>query len=852
MWDGWTFDPITALVTALILPLLYLLRMMILSHLKQWLQYLVEGVMYWISRSIKKSVAAALTLKQYSRLRLADEKYRYLIVPSTINLNLDIERVFVPLTIENPSTPKTSYDHNDLLTVGTRIRVLGDPGSGKSSLIKKIFRDACRKCRSSPRTSRLPVLLELKNLPAPPRSGVESGSWMYNYLKGETSKCAVYKMEDCFDNYASTTGLLVLLDGLDEVSTSDYAYIKKAINALSEDLSNRSPNNNVILTMRTQFHQQTRQDFPTHFPHVTLLRSFSPKDIYEFLARWPFEKHPKKNITRIYKELTDRLSLRELCGNPLILAMYVAADQKTGHVAPPDSRTEFYRKVTEELIIKRRLHQRGPTVAPTKLREQRERILGRLAYEHLTEGVEAINLLRWSEGLKVVCQILGCSPGEAEGHLRELAKETGLIGEEQPQETFRFIHLSLCEFLAALEAIQAREDGWNRLVATHQEFKCRKASHVKSRLVEVLPFACGLLPRVDRFQALLDVQALNDTDLLARCFLETKSYEHTIWAEFISSAANSLLQEPEKNWNEQWLRRLHLFNVVAADANLCSVHMASNKAVKVDLETFYKSLIVKQKESLSVLLGAYASRDAAAAFRLAELSKLDLAENFPEIVISNCDQPPFFALVLEQMERETGRLELWSSLLCEAALRSRAVAHQLNTVGSWRSLSDRLKRITAKRRWALGSRETLYTKCLSIATGTKSSSPAARILHLVRQLPAPGSHRLFFLGSRVVYFLVFLVLLVLLVLSFSPGLLSTQEDGSLFRSFTIIYLALFLLVYLWLLRRIGLIIAYREVLFPSEDQGLTRLRIIGEICRRTTPRNIRNLVDQISRERTST
>ena len=63
-------------------------------------------------------------------------------------------------------------------------------------------------------------------------------------------------MEECFDTYAENTGLFVLLDGLDEVSTSDYARVQSAIIGLSQRLSQMSERSIIVLTMRTQFHQQ--------------------------------------------------------------------------------------------------------------------------------------------------------------------------------------------------------------------------------------------------------------------------------------------------------------------------------------------------------------------------------------------------------------------------------------------------------------------------------------------------------------------------------------------------------------------------------------------------------------------
>jgi len=155
----------------------------------------------------------------------------------------------------------------------------------------------------------------------------------------------------------------------------------------------------IMLTMRTQFHQQVKNAFRDSFGHALFLKPFTPTDIYEFLTRWPFRSKREYNIARIYGELTDRPTLREMCSNPLILAMYVAEDQAAGHVVAPGSRTEFYGKVTEELVVKRRLQQTGPAPAHTTLREQRERILGRLAYEHMLDVNQPTNLLEWKQPL---------------------------------------------------------------------------------------------------------------------------------------------------------------------------------------------------------------------------------------------------------------------------------------------------------------------------------------------------------------------------------------------------------------------------------------------------------------------
>ena len=376
---------------------------------------------------------------------------------------------------------------------------MGDPGSGKTSLAKRILRDQCRLALKSPSKARLPVFLELKTLNIPASVKDKAlGRWLLDHIRSIVTSVAVYRIQECFDAYCNTTGLLILLDGLDEVSKSQYPRVSRAIQALSDDLAAESKDNAIVLTMRTQFYQQVKDEFRDAVGQAVFVRPFTPTDIFEFLSRWPFKANKHSLIRQVYSDLTDRPTLREMCSNPLILAMYVAEYEASDSPFAPESRTEFYNRVTEELVIKRRLKQTGKTPAPSKLREQRERILGRLAYEHLLDARQPSNSLRWSDAVKVVKAVMKCDTETAEQEFRELAKETGLVTEERSRESLHFIHLTFCEFLAAFEAIQGHKDGWNTLVRSHAEMQNEENPQSRSRLLEVIPFASGLLPRVRR------------------------------------------------------------------------------------------------------------------------------------------------------------------------------------------------------------------------------------------------------------------------------------------------------------------------------------------------------------------
>jgi hypothetical protein len=804
----WNFDPISSLVTVVLSPLLIYLLKIVLAALKRWGSYALEGLLYFFARLIKHSFAGALTLKHYSRLQLASQN-QFLYVPSSLDVRLPIDKVFVTLNLETQGGGKGNYTEANILEAGSRIIVVGDPGSGKSSLVKWLFREACRQAINRPSRARLPVLIELKNLVTLSEINLQQlGEWLMQEVKNEALRAQVYRMDECFDSYAQTSGVLVLLDGLDEVATTDYSKIESAIIGLSSQLAQASQNNKVVLTMRFQFYQQIKTSYRDHFSSTMFLKSFTPSDIYEFLARWPFQQDATESVERIYKELTDRPTLREMCRNPLILSMYVAEDQATGSVLAPETRTDFYYKVTEELVIRRRLHQKkGSTVAAPKLREQRERILGQIALDHLLNEEQPANLLSWAEAIDIVREVMECDKEGAESFLRELAKETGLISEERIGHTFRFIHLTFCEFLAASEATQGREKGWELLIASHSRFRSQAEPHLWARLVETIPFASGLLPRAQRHSALSDIVDLGDDHLLARSFLETKLYEHESWSQFLERQQQVLLETPEEEWNEEWLQDLYLFNVVVRDATQCAQHMPRIQ-VSMSMATFFQSLVDKQRASLEKILSAYATQDAAAAFRLAEVCGIYIASDYPSIVISNCDQKPFFDLVRGQTTKNSEHRRLWCSLLAEAALRSRVVAQWMNEIPAHPDLATDVKSFPKVQCWhRIGLIEASFlTQCITVARN-QPARPELVLVNELRRVESPGSTPLLLTRASVIIFFV--------TSPIFPFLLIKDKEFAIehgLRSPALMYLPVFFFFYFLVIKHTFIKVAYKSLL----------------------------------------
>ena len=135
---------------------------------------IIDGYAERVKRGLRKHFAAHLSVKEYCNLCLVDDRVRQLHVPSVFDVKLDIDMVYVTLWLEQQGGLGKEYNHKDLLTAANRIRVVGDPGSGKTSLVKRLLRDACLEGASRPTRARLPLAIELRNLRVPEESSEDA------------------------------------------------------------------------------------------------------------------------------------------------------------------------------------------------------------------------------------------------------------------------------------------------------------------------------------------------------------------------------------------------------------------------------------------------------------------------------------------------------------------------------------------------------------------------------------------------------------------------------------------------------------------------------------------------------
>lgn len=677
-------------------------------------------------------MARRVDFRRYAKIQLEKTPFRYLNVPVRFGIALETDRIFVPLTFDADTGEKRSI--RDLKESSNRIRIAGDPGSGKTSLTKKMFRDSCRYAvheKRSQEHGRLPIAIELKSFIPPKNTTTENAlaKWALMKLKEQVTAVQGFDMADLFDSYVAGYGLDVFLDGLDEVASDSYERTANAINALSRLLANKSPANRIYLTMRVQFHQQIHSHFDEEFPLVVQIQPFAPGDIYKFLTRWPFRSDPGANITRIYSDLTDRPTVRDMCTNPLVLAMYVANDQESETESKSaDTRTAFYSQVTEELLVARRSRQLGVTARSTLL-EQRESILGLMALENLANPDSPANVVPWERAIEIIMSAYNASRETAVMRLHELKRDTGIISEERPNESLRFIHLTFCEYLAAKEYAQGRKNGWAELIKSHRQFASSEQLQLRTRLVEVIPFALGLLARSQRPEALNDVAELKDQLILGRCLLETQLYGHDAWQAYWQTESDYLvkLESPDvEQAGGEWLNRLHLFNVVLSDqAEWATVY---GRSVPVSLGEVFNRIVEADRDRLTQVFTSYATQDPAASFRLAEATGMDLIVEKPALVIDNLSSPPFLDIAVERAQRQGEHVVDWALAFTEGSLRNFLVAASLNNIAPGAAMNMSLRDVNSRFQWyplALPSSHQTPSPSLLTASLTLSANEVA-------------------------------------------------------------------------------------------------------------------------------
>ncbi len=222
--------------------------------------------------------------------------------------------------------------------------ILGDPGSGKSSLLRflalqwALIKDANRRY-----TEPLPLLIELREYN---RWDCPNSKSFLRYLH-EAQTWHRLNQQTLDHLLKQQDRVMLLLDGLDEIF--DSVQRERVLNDIHR-FSNNYPQTTIILTSRVVGYKPQRLR-DAEFRHF-MLQDLDEKQIDTFLEKWhdvTFDKEEEAETKRerLSKAIKDSKSIAMLAGNPLLLTMMAILNR---YQELPRDRAELYSQASRVLL----------------------------------------------------------------------------------------------------------------------------------------------------------------------------------------------------------------------------------------------------------------------------------------------------------------------------------------------------------------------------------------------------------------------------------------------------------------------------------------------------------------------
>ena len=309
-------------------------------------------------------------------------------------------------TAQHSAKPRFRLERPLLLTEAIsrhrQVVLLGGPGSGKSSFVRHLAVALARGAGEQPPALPgwsagwlLPLYAALGEFAAWTQQpgGTLDGPGLWRYLLLTAQAYGLTGLDEALIQAFNRGGLLLLLDGLDEVADPSLRVgVARAVAKLAE------AGGRVVVTCRVRsFDQAVAAPFAPWTPPVTLA-AFALGQMRHFVAGW-YARSADQGVlaadeaTRRVTELTDRLahlqSLRDLGQTPLLLTMITLLHFYEGKL--PEDRADLYEDLVELWLNRWRVRSNEPGAPPPLLAKLKaDGRLGGLKDYHLRNTLERL------------------------------------------------------------------------------------------------------------------------------------------------------------------------------------------------------------------------------------------------------------------------------------------------------------------------------------------------------------------------------------------------------------------------------------------------------------------------------
>ncbi|MBW4539360.1 MAG: NACHT domain-containing protein [Myxacorys chilensis ATA2-1-KO14] len=425
-----------------------------------------------------------------------------------------------------------------------RLMVLGSPGIGKSTFLRKVGLEALKWETARFRHELIPVFVELKRFDS-------SQTQIEQFIAQEFENCGFPNAEVFTQRLLKAGKLLILLDGLDEVPIE---HVDRAITQIG-NLVDRYDKNHFIASCRIAAY---KGGFP-RFKDVTMA-SFNDSQMETFVRQW-FRKEPK-DADECWKLLQspDYRAAKELGQTPLLLTLLCAVYDESQNL--PKQRAALYGEALEVWLKKWASEKRiahDPIYRELSL-ELEKILLSEIAYRSFAEDQLFFSKRELTDQIRefLMSNLNAPKHLDAEAVLNAIQVQQGILV-ERARDAYSFSHLTFQEYLTAQYIVDERQVG--TLVAQHVS---------DQRWREVFFLVAGLMRSADEPLKLMEQEAQN--------LIHSEKLKALVeWSDEITTGSAGDLKPAAK-------RVVALFYARALDFDLaCALNLARARALNLDL-----------------------------------------------------------------------------------------------------------------------------------------------------------------------------------------------------------------------------------------------------------------------------
>lgn len=456
---------------------------------------------------------------------------------------LDLAQTYVSLSFV---APNRGYEQRVTATTvladpeSTHIMIVGDPGTGKSTLLNAYGAGILQRrapvgrsdLKSIVQSREVPFLVKLRHFSAHADGPTSLARYLTNEILNKQAK--VKGSQNFLQRLLHHHRCLILLDGLDEVADDRYNAVRDAITEFitSDDISFPTSNARIIASCRRQNFLRIQTDWiPTFCQSPYALAPLRDADIFSFLVKRKHEFVPPRTPEAFFSSVKASGTM-DLHRVPLILTISLGLYLQLTAYEIPRSLGKFYEATINELLVRHDF--RGDSAGRTNHynADDKYRFLREFAFAMAIriDGFEDFDFKDiTSFAADIIPKMSYVQLQNAGDFVREIIDRSGILTRISDEDEYIFAHRSMQEYLIAVQLQRDAKNG--------AEFLLLRANDSEWRQV-ILFFGAFDHQFVETF---LKGLAERNLELAGHCLAGAGPVSEDIAGDILSRLADSIL-----------------------------------------------------------------------------------------------------------------------------------------------------------------------------------------------------------------------------------------------------------------------------------------------------------------------